>query len=135
MRGEVVVEHDRLRLAVQHRRNARVGLLRRQPLHQRLGLPQELLVGRGVGAALLDQVVEQLRHLLVEPRVGELVADDGLADVVDDPFGDGVPRELALLVELPGDGVVDAGLDDQLGQRQRRPGRPGRPPGRPGCRC
>ena len=58
-----------------------------------------------------------LRHLLVEPWVGELFADDGLADVVDDPLGDGVPRELALLVELPGDGVVDAGLDDELGQR------------------
>jgi hypothetical protein len=46
------------------------------------------------------------------------VADDRLADVVDDPFGDGVARELALLVELAGDCVVDAGLDDERRQRQ-----------------
>ena len=95
-----------------------VGCFCASRFHQRLGLPQELLVRCGIGPALLDKVVEQLRHLLVEPWVGELVADDGLANVVDDAFGDGVPRELALLVELPGDGVVDAGLDDQLGQRQ-----------------
>jgi hypothetical protein len=109
-------------------------LLRRQPLHQLLGLAQELLVGRRVVAALLDQVVQQLRHLLVERGIGELVADDGLADVVDDALGDGVLRQLALLVELLGDGVVDAGLDDQLGQRQS-PSSPSSPPGRPGCRC
>jgi hypothetical protein len=35
------------------------GLLRAEPLHERLGFPQEFLVCRGVGPALLDQVVEQ----------------------------------------------------------------------------
>ena len=66
---------------------------------------------------LLDQVIQQLRHFLIELRVGQLVADDRLADVVDDALGHRVLRELALLVELLGDGVMDAGLDDQLDQR------------------
>ena len=43
---QVVVDDRRLPLAVQNRRHAVVGLLRRQPLHQRLGLAQEFLVRR-----------------------------------------------------------------------------------------
>ena len=78
---------------MQRRGYALLGLLCGQPLHQRLGLSQELLVRGGIRPALLDEIVEQFRHLLVEPGVGELLADDGLADVVDDPFGDGVLRE------------------------------------------
>ena len=103
---------------MQGRRHTSLGLLGCEPLHQVLGLAQKRLVGRRVRAVLLDKVIEQLRHLLVEPRIGELLADDRLANVVDDPLGDGVPREFALLVQLAGDGVVDAGLDDQLRERQ-----------------
>ena len=113
---QVVVDHRRLSFAVQRRRYALVGLLRGQPLHQRLGLPEKLFVRSCIRPALLDEVVEQLGHLFVEAGIGKLLADDRLADIVDDPLGNGVLRELALLVELPGDGVVDPGLDDELGQ-------------------
>ena len=41
---QVVVDHCRLALAVQGRMYALVGLLRDQPLHQRFGPPQELLI-------------------------------------------------------------------------------------------
>jgi hypothetical protein len=92
---QVVVDDDRLALAVQRSRHAGLGLLLGEPPDQRLGFAQELLVRRRVLPALLDQIVEQLRHLVVEARIGELVADDRLADVVNDPFGDGVARELA----------------------------------------
>jgi len=103
---------------MQHSRHPVVGLLLGQAFHQCLGLAQEFLVGRRIRPALLDQVVQQLGHLRVKSRVGELIADDRLADIVDDPLGDGIPRERALRVELACDGVVDAGLDDQLGERQ-----------------
>ena len=49
---------------------------------------QELLVGCRVGPILLDQIVQQQRYLLVEVRVDRLLADNGLADVVDDALGD-----------------------------------------------
>ena len=104
---------------MKNRGNTGDGIFLRHALHQLLGLLEECLVGGGVGSALLDEIIQQLGHLRVEPRVGELVADDGLADVVDDALGDRVPRQLALLVQLAGDGVVDAGLDDQLRERQR----------------
>jgi hypothetical protein len=105
-----------------------------QPLHQRLGLAQELLVGRGVRAALLDQVVEQLRHLLVEPRVGELVADDGLADVVDDPsamaFFDSLPFSLSFLAMASWMPVSMISSVSDIS-----PSSPRSSPDRPGCRC
>jgi len=47
-----------------------------------------MLVDRRVYTALLDEVLEQPRHFLVEARVRELLADDGVADIVDDALGD-----------------------------------------------
>ena len=62
----------------------------RQALYQFLRALQELFVGRSVGAALLDEVVKQLRHLSIKARICKLVPNDRLADVVDDRLGDGV---------------------------------------------
>ncbi len=116
--GQVAIDHDGLGLAEKNGRQACDRILLRHPLHQILGHSEERLVGCGVGTALLDQVLQQRRHLRVEPRVGELIADDGLADVVDDSLGYGVPRKLALLVQLSRDGIMDAGLDDQVRERE-----------------
>ena len=80
------------------------------------GILQEGLVVGGVIATLGDQVVQELGHLLVELWVGELVALQGDADVVDDALGDRVLGQLALGVKLLGDGIVHAGLDDELGE-------------------
>ena len=102
---------------MQRGRYAVVKLPGGEPFHQRLRLSEKLLVRGRILAALFDQVVQQLRHLLVEPGIGELVADNGLADVVDDPFRNRIPGQLALFVKLASDGVVDAGFDDRLRQR------------------
>ena len=83
-------------------------------LHQGFGVLQEGLVVSGVVAALGDQVIQELGHLLVELGVGELVALQGDADVVDDALSDRVLGQLALGVELLGDSIVHAGLDDEL---------------------
>jgi hypothetical protein len=63
----------------------------------------------------MNEILEQLRHLSVEFRVCQLLADNGLADVVDDSLGNRVARQLALLVQLARNGVVNASFD---GQRQ-----------------
>ncbi|MNL77479.1 hypothetical protein D3C87_2036760 [compost metagenome] len=65
---------------------------------------------------MLDQVFEELGDLVVKLRISQLIPNDRLADVVDDAFSNSIPRQLALLVELLGNGVVNAGFDDQLGQ-------------------
>ena len=39
-------------------------------------------------SALLDQVVKELGHLLVEAWIRQALANDRLADVVDDALGD-----------------------------------------------
>jgi hypothetical protein len=62
------------------------GGLLRYALHQLLRLLQKDLIGGGIGAALFNEVVQQLRHLRVKPRVGELVADDGFAEALPDLF-------------------------------------------------
>ena len=67
--------------------------------------------------SVLDEVIPQLGHLLVILRICELIADYSLADVVDDPFRNRVPRQLALRVEPCCNGIVDTGLNDKLGQR------------------
>jgi hypothetical protein len=85
---------------VQCGRHTVIGLARDEPFHQRLGVAEKRLECDGILAALLDQVVEELGHLLVEPRVRELVTDDGLADVVDDTFGNRIPRQLPLSLSL-----------------------------------
>ena len=41
------------------------------PQNQGLGLLQKLLIGLGDRPLLLDEVVQQLRHLLVESRIGQ----------------------------------------------------------------
>lgn len=64
--------------------------LLRPALRQRLRLLQPCRIGCRVVARLPDQVVEQLRHLGVEARIRQLLADDGLAQVLDDALGDGV---------------------------------------------
>jgi hypothetical protein len=111
---EVPKDHGSLSVAVKHRRNVLLRLFRHQPLNQCFGFPKEILVSCGIRTALLDQITQEFRHFGVKPRVGELVTDDGLANVVDDALRDGVSRQLALLVQLAGDGVVDAGFDDQF---------------------
>ena len=60
--------------------------------HQLFGLLEKLLISRRVRPTLLDQIIKQFRQLLVKSRVGELIADNRLADVVDDALSDGVLR-------------------------------------------
>ncbi|PAM64639.1 hypothetical protein CEK00_09370 [Stenotrophomonas maltophilia] len=60
---------------------------------------------------LLDQLVQQARHLLEEARIGQALLDDGLAHVVDGALGHRLGAA-ALGIELLRDGVVDAALDD-----------------------
>ena len=113
--GQIVEESDRFRVTVEHVRMA-TRILGRHLFHQLFGLLEEFLVGSGVVALLLDQVFEELGDLVVKLRISQLIPNDRLADVVDDAFSNRIPRQLALLVELLGNGVVNAGFDDQLGK-------------------
>ena len=79
---QVVIDHRGLPLAVQRLGYALVGLLPDQPFHQRRGLPEELFVRGGIGPVLLDEVVEQLGHLLV-------LATESGADLWHTPAGNG----------------------------------------------
>ncbi|MNR11168.1 hypothetical protein D3C85_1274560 [compost metagenome] len=92
--------------------------LLRQLSDQRLSLAQEFLVSSSIITALFDQVLQQPRHSLVEPRVSQLLADDGLANVIDNALRNRILGKLALRIELLGNGIVYTSLNDQLNQRE-----------------
>ena len=88
-----VVEYDR-RLTIAHATRLAPlasGCLRRQLRFTRSSALRRNSSYAAASARLCsDQVLKQLRHLVVETRIRELIADDRLADVVDDAFGNGV---------------------------------------------
>ena len=90
---QVLEDHGRLVPAMQRRGHTRFRLPPLQSPHQLLGLAQERLVRDRVVPTLLGEVVEQERHPFVEARIGELLADDGLPDVVDDHLRDALLAE------------------------------------------
>ena len=57
------------------------------------------------------------RHFFVKAWVGQLFADNGFAHIIDDAFCHRIVRQLTFGVELLGDGIVNAGVYNQLHQR------------------
>jgi hypothetical protein len=66
---------------------------------------------------LLDQVFQQLAHLFVELGSVNWSRMMVLRTLLMMPSAMALLGQLALLVELAGNGIVDASLDDELGQR------------------
>lgn len=83
-RRQVVIDHNRFTFTNQFSRSTLFSLSLGHLFNQRLSFAQILWIGFRVIALLLDEAIKWFRQFRVESGVGQLIANNRLANSVDD---------------------------------------------------